>query len=111
MQDDRVVANRPQSSIRQPNLAALDLDARLGSRFRDVGRADRAEELALGTRLRRDDEFELFQRGSSLPRRGQVLVSSLLELSAPGLETLDVVRRGHRGLALRQQEVTAETGL
>jgi len=40
-----------------------------------------------------------------------VLVSSFLELGTPRLEALDVVRRGQRGLALRQQEVTAEAGL
>src|SRR6266567_7198826 len=111
MQNDRVVANRPQGSIRQTNLAALDLDARPGGRFRDIGRTDRSEQLALGARLRRDDEFELFQSGGTLLRGGQMLVSSLLELGTPCFETLDVVRCGHRGLALRQEEVTAETGL
>src|ERR1700730_10243086 len=49
VQNDRMVANRPQRSVGESDLAALDLHARLGRSFRDIGSADGAEELALGS--------------------------------------------------------------
>src|SRR5882672_3365805 len=111
VQNDRMVANRPQGSVRESDLATLDRDARLGRSFRDIGCTDGAEELALGSRLRRDNELELFQRLGALLRRRHLLVRRLLELRTPRLEALDVVRRGQRGLAMRQQVVAAEAGL
>src|SRR3954467_14341486 len=103
MQNHRMVADRTQSAVRKTNFAALDLDAGLGRGFRDVRRADGAEELALGTRLRRDDELEILQLLGALFSGREVLVRSLFELGTTGFKPLDVVRRGQSGLARRQQ--------
>ena len=98
-------------SVREPDFAALDLDARLGRSFRDVGRTDGAEELALGTRLRRDHELELFQLLSALLSGREVLMRGLFQLRTARLEAFDVVRRGQGGLACREQVVAPEAGL
>src|SRR5690242_14468492 len=110
MQYDRVVANRSQRAIRQTHLAALDLDTRLRSGLSNIRRADGAEELALGSRFGGNQELELLERCSTLFSRREMLTGSLLELCSTSLETLDVIGSGSRGLALRQQEVAAETG-
>src|SRR5882757_1253184 len=56
VQGDDVLANHPQRTVRHAHFAALELEAGLGSRFRDIARADRTEELALRPGLRRDGE-------------------------------------------------------
>src|SRR5262249_13208181 len=82
-----------------------------GGGLGDIRRPDGAEQLAFGSGLRRNDQLEILERGCTLLRGGKVLPGSLLELGAAGLEALDVVRRGPRRLALRQQKVAAEAGL
>src|SRR5690606_5447766 len=91
--------------LRQPHLAALDLDAERRHRLGDVHRADRAEQLAFGPRLRLDADrlaFELLRarlRGLELLRRPP------LELGPALLELGDVLRRRDRRLAFRDQKI------
>src|ERR1700761_4373524 len=111
MQSDRVVTDRSKRSVRQANLATLDVDTGAGRSLGDITGSDRAEELALSTCFRGNDQLELFQLLGALLSRCEVLARSLLELCTTCLEPLDVVRRGQRGLAVREQIVTAEAGL
>src|SRR5437868_4764538 len=108
MQNDRVLADRAECAGRETDFAALGRDGGLGRGFRDVSRADGAEQLALGTRLRRDDELEILQLLGALFSGREVLVRSLFELGTTGFKPLDVVRRGQSGLARRQQVVAPE---
>src|SRR5262249_34912634 len=106
----RVIAERPQGSVRETNFAALDRDARLRSRLCDVSRSDRAEKLALGTRLGRDDELKFPESPGALLCGSEVLPSRLFQLNAPCLKSRHIIRRRERRLALREQVVAAEAG-
>src|ERR1700722_12729707 len=110
VQSDNVLANRTQGAVRHAHFTTLDLEAGLGGRLSDVASADRAEELAFGTGLRRDAELEVLHRSRALFSARQVLASELLELLTTGFEALDVVRRRKRRLASGQEEVPAIAG-
>ncbi len=94
--------------VRQAHFAALHLEAGLRGSLGDVAGADRAEQLAFRAGLGVDGELEILHRHRALLRGGQLLARQALELGAARLEACNVVGRGERGLALRQQEIATE---
>src|SRR5215469_13846217 len=109
VQGDSVLAHHAQRSVRQAHFAALDIEAGTRQVLGDVAGTDRAEQLPFRTRLGVNGELEILHRSRPLLGRGQVLARLVLELGAPRLEARDVLRRGERRLALRQEEIAAET--
>src|SRR6187551_1035648 len=111
VQNDLVVADGTQGTVRQPNFAALDLDTALGDGLCDVDGADGAEQLALGAGLHLDLEREPLELlGTRL--RGCDLGGGLrLELRTAQLELRLVLGRRQRRLALRNQVIPGVTRL
>jgi hypothetical protein len=95
----------------QPYFAALDGDAELARRFRNVDRADGAEQLAFRAALCLD----FYNLALELLRpllRGRELAGGLrFELGAARFELRDVGSRRERRLALRDQIVPRKAGL
>src|SRR5207237_10126899 len=76
----------------------------------DIGRADRAEQLAFRTGFRGDRKLEVLQRLAPFFSGRQMLASSLLELVATSLKARYVVLGGESRLALGQEEVPTVAG-
>src|SRR5579864_83945 len=108
VQVDGVLAQHAQRAVRQPHLAALDLEALARTGLGDIAGADRAEQLSLGAGLGVDGELEILHRHRTLFGGREVLARQALELCAARLEARDVLRSSERRLALRQQEVAPE---
>src|SRR5690606_24332913 len=80
VQLDLVIADDPDRPLRQPHLAALDLDAERRYRLGDVHRADGTEQLALGPGLRLDADCLAFELLRTRLRGLELLGRPLLEL-------------------------------
>src|SRR5690606_21598437 len=106
-----VIADDAQRPLRQPHLAALDLDAERRQRLGDIRRADRAEQLALGPRLSLDAHRLALELSRALLRPRELLGRASLELGPPFLELRDVLGRGDGRLAFRDEEVARVAGL
>src|SRR5262245_45659077 len=100
-----MVADGTQRPVRQPNLAALDLDAALADFLGNIDGADGAEQLAFGSRCRLDlPRHPLELLGTRL--RGRELRGGFrLELGTARLELRLVLGRRQRRLALRDQVI------
>src|SRR5258708_28583722 len=107
VQAHQVLADEAQRARGQAHLAALDAEPLACAGFRDVGRADRAVELALGAGLGMNRELEVLYGRGALFGRAQVLARQALELGAARLEARGVIRGRQCRLALRQQEVAS----
>src|SRR5690606_40834616 len=97
--------------IWQTNFALLDFSATGRNSFCDVTNTDRTEQLAFFTSLGADGEGRTFQSLGTGLGSGQLLSGSFFQLSATLFKRLYVCFRSRNGLAVRQQEITTETGL
>src|SRR3984957_18908343 len=92
-------------SGRHAHLAAADRLARLDRGFRNVGGADRAEQLAFRAGLGRQRQLEVLELDGARLRSGQLMVRLGLELVALRFELGDVGGCRHRGPAGGHQEI------
>src|SRR5215204_2418870 len=105
MQRDLMLADRTQRTVRQPNLATLDLDSLPADGFRDVDRADGAEKLAFGAGLHLHLDHQALELLGATLRDRQLRGGFRLELGAARLESGLVFGRRERRLALWNQEI------
>src|SRR5688500_13479047 len=106
-----VLTGNADRTVRQAHLRTLDLMTGLLHAVGDIGRTDRAEELALAAGLRRERELEAFELLRARLSAFELGACGLFELGAASFEFRNVFFRGERRLAFRQEEVAAVTGL